>query len=81
MGTVDLYWVKLKTTNNDYSGPIYVYINVETILSISRCKDITNIYLTNGEHYTVEETPTAIIDEIKKITALDLATTLADMLR
>ena len=34
-----------------------------------------------GEHYTVEETPTAIIDEIEKITTLDLATTLADMLR
>ena len=48
MGKVDLYWIKLKTTNNDSYGPIYVYINVETISSISRFKDITNIYLTNG---------------------------------
>ena len=81
MDKVDLYWIKLKTTNNDSYGPIYVYINIETISSISRFKDVTNIYLTNGEHYTVEETPTAIIDEIEKITTLDLATTLADMLR
>lgn len=67
MDKMRLCWIKLTTTNEDSYGSIYVYINVDTLASISRFKNLTNVRLTNGEHYTVVETPTEIINKVQAL--------------
>ena len=62
-----MYWIKLETTSEDEYGPIYVYIDTNSIISVSRFKNLTNVYLSNGQHYIVKETPKEIFQNICKL--------------
>ena len=59
-------FIKLETNSYDDKGPIYVYINIYNIVSISRYKSSTNLYLSNGEHYIVKEAPKEIFKAIEE---------------
>ena len=59
----NIHFIKLETNSQDNYGPIYVYINVKSIVSLSRFRAITNITLVNGEHFTVKES----VDEIRSM--------------
>lgn len=59
----NIRFIKLQTNSQDNYGPIYVYININSIVSISRFRAITNITLVNGEHFTVQES----VDEIRSM--------------
>lgn len=59
-----MIFIKLETISSDDYGPIYVYINVNSITSVSKYKNLTNIYLTDGTHYVVKESPTEIFHKI-----------------
>ena len=59
----NICFIKLETNSQDNYGPIYVYINVKSIVSLSCFRAITNITLVNGEHFTVKES----IDEIRSM--------------
>ena len=61
---MNLDFIKLETTSIDEYGPIYVFIKVDAIESISRYREVTNVHLIGGEHFVVKETPTKIMDKI-----------------
>ena len=61
---MNLDFIKLETTSIDEHGPIYVFIRVDAIESISRYREVTNVHLIGGEHFVVKETPTKIMDKI-----------------
>ena len=61
---MSLDFIKLETTSIDEYGPIYVFIKVDAIESISRYREVTNVHLIGGEHFIVKETPTKIMDKI-----------------
>ena len=61
---MNLDFIKLETTGIDEHGPIYAFIKVDAIESISRYREVTNVHLVGGEHFIVKETPTKIMDKI-----------------
>lgn len=64
---MNLDFIKLETTSIDEYGPIYVFIKVGAIESISRYREVTNVHLIGGEHFVVKEIPTKIMDKIRDL--------------
>ena len=62
-----LMFIKLETTNSDNYGPIFVYINIDTISSMCKYKNSTNIFLIDGTHYVVKESITDIGKQINEL--------------
>lgn len=71
---MNLDFIKLETTGIDEYGPIYVFIKVSTIESISRYREVTNVHLVSGEHFVVKETPTEIMDKIQDLHNIKMET-------
>ena len=69
---MNLDFIKLETTGIDEYGPIYAFIKVGAIESISRYREVTNVHLVGGEHFIVKETPTKIIDKILNLNSIKI---------
>ena len=69
---MSLDFIKLETTGIDEYGPIYVFNKVDTIESISRYREVTNVHLVGGELFIVKETPTKIMDKIWDLHSIKL---------
>lgn len=69
---MNLDFIKLETTGIDEYGPIYAFIKVSAIESISRYREVTNVHLIGGEHFVVKETPTKIMDKILNLNSIKI---------
>ena len=65
-------FIKLTTLYDDSKGPIYIYVEVNSIVAVSAYNDSTSIFLSNGQSKVVKESPTEIFEKIDKLTALKL---------